>query len=63
MTVQELDGKEVIVVDVPQGLEKPYVCNGRIMTRRGKDVTPATASEMSALIGQRVQAVGQLGVA
>jgi ATP-dependent DNA helicase RecG len=59
VSVDELDGKDVIVIDVPQGLEKPYVCNGRIMTRRGTSVASATADEMSALIGQRVLAEGR----
>ena len=32
VTVEELEGK-LIVIDVPQGLEKPYVCNGKIMVK------------------------------
>jgi ATP-dependent DNA helicase RecG len=53
VTVEEMDGKELIVIDVPQGLEKPYVCKGKIMVRRGAEVVPAQASEISYLIGQR----------
>jgi ATP-dependent DNA helicase RecG len=53
VTVENREGKKLIVIDVPQGLEKPYVCKGKIMVRRGTDVVPAVASEISSLIGQR----------
>lgn len=53
VTVEDVRGKKLLVIDVPQGLEKPYVCKGRIMVRRGAAVVPAVASEISALIGQR----------
>jgi ATP-dependent DNA helicase RecG len=58
-TVETVQGKSLIVIDVPQGLEKPYVCKGRIMVRRGSDVVPASASEISALIGQRAHSEGR----
>ena len=53
VTVENMDGKKLIVINVPQGLEKPYVCKGKIMVRRGADVVPAVASDISYLIGQR----------
>jgi ATP-dependent DNA helicase RecG len=53
VTVEDVQGKKLVVIDVPQGLEKPYVCKGRIMVRRGAAVVPAVASEISSLIGQR----------
>lgn len=53
VTVEDVQGKKLVVIDVPQGLEKPYVCKGRIMVRRGVAVVPAVASEISSLIGQR----------
>lgn len=59
VSTQDLNGKQVVVIDVPQGLEKPYVCNGRIVIRRGEANAPATANEVSALIGQRVQSEGR----
>ena len=34
VTVEDVQGKKLVVIDVPQGLEKPYVCKGRIMVRR-----------------------------
>jgi ATP-dependent DNA helicase RecG len=59
VTVQEAGGKNLLVIDVPEGLEKPYVCRGRIMVRRGTAVVPASASELSFLIGQRGQTEGR----
>jgi ATP-dependent DNA helicase RecG len=53
VTVEDVQGKRLVVIDVPQGLEKPYVCKGKIMVRRGAAVVPAVASEISSLIGQR----------
>jgi ATP-dependent DNA helicase RecG len=53
VTVEAIEGKKLIVIDVPQGLEKPYVCKGKIMVRRAAEVVPAVASEISFLIGQR----------
>ena len=59
VTVEELEGKKLIVIDVPQGLEKPYVCNGKIMVKRGGTVVTAVASDVSTLIGQRAQTEGR----
>ena len=42
-----------------QGLEKPYVCNGKIMVKRGGTVVTAVASDVSTLIGQRAQTEGR----
>jgi ATP-dependent DNA helicase RecG len=53
VTVESVEGKNLIVIDVPQGLEKPYVCGGRIMVRRGDATVSAVASEISSLIGLR----------
>jgi ATP-dependent DNA helicase RecG len=55
VTVEDVQGKKLVVIDVPQGLEKPYVCDGKIMVRRGAAVVPAVASEISSLIGQRAR--------
>jgi ATP-dependent DNA helicase RecG len=59
VTVQEVDGKKVIVIDVPRGLERPYVCGGRIMVRRGGATVRASADELSSLIRQRAQTEGR----
>ena len=65
VAVEDVQGKSLIVIDVPRGLEKPYVCNGRIMVRRGDAVVTAGAGEISSLIGQRArgEARGERGPA
>jgi ATP-dependent DNA helicase RecG len=55
VTVEDVQGKKLVVIDVPQGLEKPYVCKGKIMVRRGAAVVSAVAGEISSLIGQRAR--------
>jgi ATP-dependent DNA helicase RecG len=53
----EADGKEFIIVEVPEGMDKPYVANGAIyFSRSGKRVVPATRDEISRLIRQRYDA-------
>lgn len=49
----DMDGHEVLVVEVPEGLDKPYVVDGAIHVRRGSAVVPATREEIGALIGIR----------
>ena len=53
ITVGELDEKSLIIVDVPQGLEKPYVCGGKIMVRHGVSIGTASGNDIATLIGQR----------
>lgn len=57
VTVGGLDERSLIVIDVPQGLEKPYVCSGKIMVRRGASIGPASANDIASLISQR--AIGE----
>jgi ATP-dependent DNA helicase RecG len=47
---------DVVVVDVPAGLDKPYVAAGSIYFRRGSQVVAATRDEISQLITDRVKA-------
>jgi ATP-dependent DNA helicase RecG len=56
VTVEDMRDKKLVVVDVPQGLEKPYICKGKIMVRRGTAIVPAVANDISSLIGQRALA-------
>ncbi|MBI1851996.1 MAG: putative DNA binding domain-containing protein [Planctomycetes bacterium] len=56
-TVEEtpLDGRDVIVVNVPEGVDKPYVAGGSIWVRRGTEIgVAATPDEISSLISKRV---------
>jgi ATP-dependent DNA helicase RecG len=50
------DGKELIVIDVPIGPDKPYLSSGSIYVRRGQQVHQATATDISRLIAKRATA-------
>src|SRR5271170_5798823 len=47
------EDRSVLVVDVPEGQDKPYVANGAIYFRRRGKVVPATRDEISSLIRNR----------
>ncbi|HET8670115.1 MAG TPA: RNA-binding domain-containing protein, partial [Candidatus Saccharimonadales bacterium] len=51
-TVEPLrvDRKDILIVEVPEGLDKPYVAGGAIYSRIGKDAVPATRDKISVLI-------------
>jgi ATP-dependent DNA helicase RecG len=54
--VEEYPVGEVITVDVPRGMDRPYVCRGTIFLRRGGATVPADASMVRRLVqGQYVQ--------
>jgi ATP-dependent DNA helicase RecG len=53
VSVEEIAGKPVIVIDVPPGEEAPYVYRGRITVRRGDQNRLATADEIARLILSR----------
>jgi ATP-dependent DNA helicase RecG len=55
-TVEKMnvDGLNVIIIEVPEGLDKPYVTGGAIYFRRGTQVVPATRNEISELINKQI---------
>lgn len=53
ITPQEDAGKFGLVIEVPEGVQKPYVYNGRIYIRAGASNRTATAEMISRLIRQR----------
>src|SRR6266478_1825424 len=57
-TVQNLpaDDHSVLVVEVPEGQDKPYVVGGAIYFRRHGQVVTATRDEISSLIRSRTEA-------
>jgi len=57
-TIERLrvDDRDVLVVGVPNGQDKPYVVGGAIYVRRGGRVVPATRDVISELIRQRADA-------
>jgi len=48
-TVESVDGKELIVVDVSAGADRPYVVQGGVWLRKGKRTTPADAQSLRAM--------------
>lgn len=55
-SVESLEGRELIVLDVPSGSVKPYLVDGTIWLRRGDAVVPAKADEVHRLIQERTRA-------
>lgn len=53
VTVEEVDGKPCLVVDVPAGAEPPYLYKNEIMIRIGAQSRQASGQDISALILQR----------
>lgn len=54
---QEAEGKDFVIVEVPEGMDKPYVAGGAIYySRKGERVVPATRDEISELIRKRADA-------
>lgn len=50
-----VDNRNVIVVDVPEGSDKPYLVKGAIYFRRADRTIHATRNEISALIQKRAE--------
>jgi len=50
-----IDDHDIVVIDVPTGIDKPYVTEGAIYSRRGERTVPATRNEISALILKRTE--------
>jgi ATP-dependent DNA helicase RecG len=53
VNIDEVGGKALIVIDVPQGMESPYVYDSRIFIRKGSKTVAAIGEDINALIDQR----------
>lgn len=49
----QIQEKEIVVIDIPEGRDKPYVVGGSIFFRRGGSVVKATRDDISDLIQKR----------
>lgn len=47
---QEVEGKRIVIVEVPEGGAKPYVFSGTIYVRTGSNTRKADASQIGAMI-------------
>lgn len=52
VTVDELEGKPFLTVDVPKGYDAPYLVGGVIWVRQGPDSKPADATTLRELLRQ-----------
>lgn len=48
-----IDEKNILLIEVPEGQDKPYLTHGAIYFRRGSKIVPATRDDISQLIIQR----------
>lgn len=53
VNIDDVEGKQMIVLDVPQGEEKPYIYDTNIFIRRGTKTVEAIGADISSLIDQR----------
>lgn len=53
INIDEVDGNALIVLDVPQGMERPYVYASRIFIRKDTKTVAATGEDLNALLDQR----------
>ncbi len=53
VNVNEFDGKQILVIDVPQGIESPYVYGNSIFVREGSRSVPANSDAINRLINRR----------
>ena len=51
-----VDDHDVVIIEVPEGMDKPYVAGGAIYFRRGGRSVPANRDEISELIQKRAEA-------
>ncbi len=51
--VEERDGKKVLVIEVEEGMNKPYSAYGRVFVRRGSRTVKATPDDLKAILVER----------
>jgi ATP-dependent DNA helicase RecG len=51
-----VEGRDIVIVEVSEGMDKPYVTGGAIYFRRGERIVPANRNEISELIQNRAEA-------
>ena len=50
VSVDDLDGKAVVTIEVPEGKDRPYVTGGRVFERRGDRTSPADAQALREMV-------------
>ncbi len=54
--VATMDGKSIVIVEVPQGLDRPYVFEGAVYLRQGAKTLTADAAALKALVRKQADA-------
>jgi ATP-dependent DNA helicase RecG len=52
----EIDGKNIVIIEVPTGADQPYIANGAVYIRRGERIETASRDEMTRIISARAKA-------
>jgi ATP-dependent DNA helicase RecG len=50
VSLDNLDGKAVLTIEVPEGKDRPYVCAGRVFLRRGNRTVVADAHALRGMV-------------
>lgn len=50
VSVDEVDGKHVLTIDVPEGKDRPYVVDGQVLLRKGVRTVAADAQALRAMV-------------
>lgn len=53
VSLDELEGKPVVTIEVPEGKDGPYVCEGRVFVRRGGETRVADALTLREMVQGR----------
>lgn len=53
--VEDMNGKDIVVIMVPQGHDRPYIAGNKIYLREGTQTTVARAAQIGDLIDTRTQ--------
>ncbi|MGB4859651.1 MAG: RNA-binding domain-containing protein [Dokdonella sp.] len=57
VSVDDLDGKAVLTIEVPEGKDRPYVCDGRVFVRAGAHTQVADASALRNMVQTKAVSV------
>jgi ATP-dependent DNA helicase RecG len=50
VSLDELDGKAVLTIEVPEGKDRPYICADRVFLRRGSSTVAADARSLREMV-------------
>ena len=57
VSLDDLDGKAVLTIEVPEGKDRPYVCGGRVFVRSGSRTAAADAQALRQMVQTKAVSV------